>query len=63
VTTPCIPGKDLALEASTAILVTDHPHIASIEEDGGQQHLCESPEDGVVISTNSEIAFSILKAN
>ena len=56
---PCIFGKDRELEMSTGILVTNHPHIVFIEEDGGQ-HLCESSEDGVVVLAGSEIAFSVL---
>ena len=32
---------------STAILVADHFHIAFIEEDEGQQQLCEPSEDSV----------------
>ena len=59
---PCISGKELELEMFTAILVADHPHIAFIEEDGGQ-HLYESSEDGVVVVVNLEIAFSVSRAN
>lgn len=61
-TAPCISGKALKLEMSTAILVADHSHIAFIEEDGGQ-HPCKSSEDAVVVLTNLEIASSVLRVN